>query len=257
MQILGGMALPSRVNISSANFSVVARAGEDGNITTTVTPVSRVETWIRKQKWFPKVPKMFVFLFTKLAPKDRFIILAILIGIPVLISALFTPEQVQDFSDSGKTDLITWGFRILTFLIIGYTFVGVRGFHAAEHMAIAAYERHGVSGLDHVAEQDRVHDKCGGRMLFPLMFAILGGGLLANQWDTWWAGFIPLLLLEAVLWVDSLVGYDKIRFTNAISHWVQRTLTTKPPNELELNTGREALRALLIAEGELPSNQAA
>lgn len=250
MKIIGGMAMPKGVNITSENFSVVAKLHSNGEISHTTTPTSEAEKWLRKAKYMPKVLKMFLFIIMKLTPKGRLILLAFIIGAPLLLSATVKPEQ----SDALAPE-VTIAIRVITFGIFFYLLLSVRGFHAAEHMAIAAYERHGVKGIDRLSEQDRVHNKCGGRMLFPLLIVFGCSQLTAAFYDYWWVPLLPFILFEIVLWVDAIVGYDKIFVTQVISVWLQRTITTKPPSEQELQTGRYALRQLLIAEGEIATNE--
>lgn len=151
LKIIGGMALPGSVNISSKNFSSVASRQPDGSIKTTITPASPAEQWLRDAKYLPKVMKMILFIITKLKPRDRFIVFGLVLILPILISAIAGPENVEAFAGSKYELWFIWTLRVLTIGFIVYLLMSVRGYHAAEHMAIAAYERHGVDGLDRVA----------------------------------------------------------------------------------------------------------
>lgn len=58
-------------------------------------------------------------------------------------------------------------------------------------------------------------------------------------------------MLESVMWIDSLKGWDKILGTSQVSRLLQRWITTREPSAQELRTAQLALRELVAAHSTL------
>lgn len=256
MQIVGGMAGVNSVTIETADHRSRAFLTESGEITSTVQPVSGFERKLQRAWWVPRFAKLLARVFLSL---PRFIRWGIVL-FPVAVAALVTLGQnaglytADEVSATSQILNIIVKFAALLFVI--FMIRRAAGFHAAEHKAIHAYEKHDLSGLDKLAQQSRIHDHCGGRLAAPfLLVGVISTTVTTTAEIGWFALLLPFILLELVLRLDEWVGYQNIALTQEASVWLQHYLTTREPTETELTVGREALRQLLIAAEELPANE--
>lgn len=91
--------------------------------------------------------------------------------------------------------------------------------HGAEHMAIAAYERTGSTKVKDIESESPINPKCGGRLALPLLLASVIALSLSKRFEI--PAFIfAIPLLEIVLWIDKLKGFDKIAlFSQTSTHF--------------------------------------
>jgi uncharacterized protein YqhQ len=251
MRIVGGMALPRGVQLESDTYSVRATYREDGRLTTAVREKTATEKWLAASRYIPKVVRLFGIIIMKFSLFGRLLFLTIVL-LPIALAVLFPTESASDVSDNGM-----WYISVLMNLIaIGAFVVIIRtmsGFHAAEHMAIHAYEKLGVDGIFHIPEQPQFHPRCGGRILAPVLIGTLISYFIAPYVPPLVGVVMPFIILECVLWVDALIGWYAIPPANAASRLLQEYVTTRQPNNRELAAGQAALRALLKAHGILPT----
>lgn len=130
-------------------------------------------------------------------------------------------------------------------------------YHGAEHMTIHAFE-HGVDLEPHeVRRFSRRHPRCGTAFLLIVVLVSLAVHLAIG--DVSW----PVLVASRVLGLPLVAGlaYEVIRFAGTHRHtlvgrvlmapggWLQ-TLTTRPPDDDQIEVAIAALRATLSAEVE-------
>ncbi len=133
-------------------------------------------------------------------------------------------------------------------------------YHGAEHMTIHAFE-HGVAlELAAIRRFDRRHPRCGTAFLLIVVLVSLGVHLAIG--DVSW----PALLASRVLGLPLVAGlaFEVIRFADTHRHtvvgrvlmapggWLQ-TLTTRPPDDDQIEVAVAALRATLSAEVAIDS----
>jgi uncharacterized protein YqhQ len=254
MKIVGGMALPYGVQLESTEYSVKTTATyfapNQWKLESEVRKKTALELQVRSAWYVPKVVKLWTIMIMKAKWPLRILLLVVFV-LPV-VTRLFTPSQTTATPMSPLWTAATLLMAVLLYVALGYFFWLLRGFHAAEHMAIAAYENYGADALEHLSEQKRFHPKCGGRIVVPLFIGAITATVCSHYVPARVAGFLPVLSFEVVLWIDALVGFDNIWLTNTISWYLQQYITTREPTDLELATGRAALKKLMAVHGEVP-----
>lgn len=244
VRIVGGKSSRRRVSIISDEFTATARLEKNGDITSTVKRHWSLTRFLYQNNHLP-IPRLIrtlVFLLDGMTTKGR-----VFLGLFVLLQLL---PLNSTFPSSNLSEQFWW----LPYVILGLTVAGallyvrrrIATWHGAEHMAIAAYDH--TSSTDHevVARENPIHDKCGGRFFLPGAAGIIIAYLAAqtiglNQ------TLVFAVILECALWVDTLVGWEKIPSTALASHLLQRWVTTRSPGEQELRTAQRALQELLAA----------
>lgn len=122
----------------------------------------------------------------------------------------------------------------------------VAKWHAAEHMVIAAYNRHGDISLGAIRRESRVDPHCGGRFLLPLIIVTNISTLVAYQRPEL-SLLYNLIAFEALLWLDHFFPLDRIWPFGQFSRWLQRVFTTAEPGNIEIHVARDAMLAVLNA----------
>ena len=256
MKIVGGLALPNGVQLESTDFSVKTTVQRDeGDLWTFRSKIRQKtvsEKWVRQVWFLPKVVKLWVIILMKAEWPFR-LLLIFLFVLPLILPLLTaTHPGSGQTSTSPYFTIATGVMAVVMYVGLGYLFWQLRGFHAAEHMSIAAYERHGGAALSHIQEQPRFHPKCGGRIVVPLFVGLIAAKVGAHFVPPLVGGYLPLLSFELMLWIDALIGFDNIRLTNAISWYMQQYVSTRVPTSIELTAGQVALRDLMMAHQEAP-----
>ena len=128
-------------------------------------------------------------------------------------------------------------------------------YHGAEHMTIHAFE-HGVPlEPDQIRRFDRRHPRCGTAFLLLVVIVSLAVHLVIGDVS------LPWLLASRILGLPLIAGlaYEVIRFAGLHRHttagrilmapggWLQ-TLTTRPPDDDQIEVAVAALRATVAAE---------
>ena len=164
----------------------------------------------------------------------------------VILQALLAPPVPPNANAVALavTSIIANAIPLVLFLL--YTRFRIARWHGAEHMAIASYER--TKQIDPIAMMDEstVHPKCGGRLLAPIFCSLLVVPFLAQLLHL----SMPislLLLLEFILQIDALIGFDRVPVFRTLSILLQRHITTQRPRAEELATAWFALKTLAAA----------
>lgn len=265
MKIIGGKSTARRISILSEEFVSTARSNEDGNVTCKVkrhSPLSRF-LYRNENLPMPKFVRMVLFFADSMTKKGW-----VFLGLYVLIVALMEKYLLSgsllltlagkyqpgllDTSSASSFSFLLFSAMCVTLTAMGVTYTQRRiaSWHGAEHMAIAAYTRTGSIEIRDIARECPVNDKCGGRLVLPLLVgavvAVIAADILAVS-----TVITYVAMLESVMWIDSLKGWDKIPGTSQASHLLQKWITTCEPGAQELRTAQLALRELIAAHNPL------
>jgi uncharacterized protein YqhQ len=186
----------------------------------------------------------------------------------VITTALFHVDQ-----QPLAFNLIAGAIRLALFLAYLFAISMMKDvrrlfeYHGAEHKAVFAFERQEGLSVESAARQTRFHPRCGTSFLLIVMIvAILLFGLL----DTlliYWLGAVslPIRIATHIPLIPILggVSYEFIRISARRSDtvigrvivapglWLQK-ITTREPDESELEVALEALRSALGEERTVP-----
>jgi uncharacterized protein YqhQ len=129
-------------------------------------------------------------------------------------------------------------------------------YHGVEHKAIGAYE-HG--SLDPTTAP-KEHDRCGSNLLAPMMLLSVAGQVIVQRLVEN-PGPVP----RAAAGIGGLSGAVEVfayadreprsplgRAVHSLGHEIQRLISTREPSAEQLEVGRAALDAILVAEGAAP-----
>lgn len=236
----GGITIASEEFVSSARCKINKDTGE-ATFTCEVKETPKTVQTLRKLRKWP-IPRviyilMFFWVNSKVAPK-------IFLGLMALSYILPTP----------RTSLyVPW---LVAFVILFVPFAGflwllkkyIATWHAAEHMAIACFDKQRSYDFARISMEAPIHQKCGGRFAFPMIIASVAClCLVAFNLTGLSMKILNLISLEIILWIDTLVGYDKIPGFSHVSVWLQKWVTTKKPGQNELRTASLAVERLVAA----------
>jgi uncharacterized protein YqhQ len=161
--------------------------------------------------------------------------------------------------------IIRIGMFILYLWLIGFMaeIRVVFAYHGAEHKVVNAYEAGMPLEVEHVRKYSTAHTRCGTSfLLVVLVLAIIVFTLIGRP--PLWLGIISRIILIPVI---AAIGYEFIRFgASKVNHPIMRSLlrpglalqsmTTREPNDSQLETAISALKSVLEAEAnEEPSPQ--
>lgn len=121
-------------------------------------------------------------------------------------------------------------------------------------MAIATYNRTGSTDIEDIAKESPVHDKCGTRLYLPIMAGMIIAEFVAKNFGVSHV-ITPLAILLGVLWMDSLIGWDKIPGISHAARLIQKHITTCVPKEQELLTAQRAMQELIAAHQFMQSSK--
>jgi hypothetical protein len=135
-------------------------------------------------------------------------------------------------------------WNVLTNLLAFFVFLAVlrlsplAGYHAAEHMTVAAIERFGYLDPEQVKTMPRAHPRCGTTLLAGLLPALLIAAPLGSRHPA----------LAGVV----LVGGWLVR--RPVGYFLQQYFTTKPPTRKQLEMGLRSGQRILagLAQGPRP-----
>ena len=124
-------------------------------------------------------------------------------------------------------------------------------YHGAEHKSIACYEAKQELTVDNVKNFSRFHPRCGTSFIFiVLILSIIIFTLISGPM---WVKFLGRIMLLPVI---AGIGYELIKLSAKYSEnpivkvliapglWLQR-LTTKEPNEKQIEVGIKSLKAVI------------
>ena len=250
MKIVGGSSYSGKISIFSDQFVAIARSSRRGVITCEVTRRPVVSNFLSRHKYLPMplLVKMLLRLIEDFTKKQWLFIglFAFLIyGIGPILRNIYPPRP-----DAVTYKALGPCLWILNAAFIVYVLTYMRRYiatwHGAEHMAIAAYERNGSTSIEQIAQECPVNDQCGGRFSAPIIMAILTSVFVSESIGVNQT-VVCLMFLECILWVDRLIGFEKIPITSHLSHLLQKYITTQKPGTQELLTAQQALLGLIAA----------
>jgi len=251
VKIIGGRSMIREVSLSSDEFTATANSDEKGKITCRVKRHSSLSIFLYRSKLpIPRLAKLLLLLTGDMT-KRAWEILSLLLLCVVLSEYCLPASSYRDhfFALFGWYNVLT--FYIVT-LVIGLIFIRkhIANWHGAEHMAIAAYERTSATDIQGITQESPIHDKCGGRLLLPLLVGMIMASFIAKNFAVS-ETIVFIAILECLLWVDKLIGWDKIPLTSQASRLLQKWVTTRYPGEQELKTAQCALQELVNAHKAL------
>jgi hypothetical protein len=124
-------------------------------------------------------------------------------------------------------------------LLLTFRLLPIAGYHAAEHMVVHAIEEGEPLTSEVVKRMPRVHPRCGTNLAVGLT-------MFMSIWQIPWAG-------EEVRLITALL--TTLFFWRAIGSFVQKWITTRPPNEKQIQSGIQAANQLLEAFAVAPHRQ--
>ena len=128
-------------------------------------------------------------------------------------------------------------------------------FHGAEHKSVAAYETGGSA-----EDAAREHDRCGTNLIGPLLLTNMAGGLVLRATGNDERPLPNLLVgvaslgsaFEIFSWMTRNRGNRAADLLRAPGLALQRLLTTREPDDAQLEVAQSALAELLRREGVAP-----
>jgi len=255
IKILGGHSQCREISISSVEFVSTAKCDENGKITCQVKSYPPVIAFLRRhRRWpIPGLIRLMIVIGSQFNGKQRWLYFTTPISMLIIAwtQRFLFPANLKISQVVSPWQLWVDSLILVVILIalLGRKKESFTTWHGAEHMVIGAYDRYGSTELEIIAKQDRFHPKCGGRLLLPFVIVfVVGLSLSTRAQANLFFGtllFWEVVLVELVLLVDRLIGWDKIPITAQASWLLQRYVTTRQPGELELRTAQTALIELL------------
>lgn len=246
VQIVGGMSTPGSITIQSADFISRAQCGSDGQITYETRPAPKISKFLYKLNEYP-IPRtlmLLLFLFNSLSRTTK-IILASVLAFDLwgkFLSPETPPTPMPPVDDGFSIAPYLFQMGFYTFVLLFFN--RVAPWHAAEHKVIAAYRDSGSIDLVDIENASRIDRACGGRFPFPFILGSLFAGFISDTLSIS-PLLCSLLVCEAMLWIDRLVGFSNIRLTWFASRMLQTHLTTREPGLREICTAQTAMRNLI------------
>ncbi len=194
--------------------------------------------------------------------------LALSIGLFIVLPAVLIKFFVERVVETPLSlNLIEGIIRIGIFLLYIFLVSKIKDiarvfeYHGAEHKAIRTYESGEELNVENAAKYSTMHPRCGTSFLLVVMVvSILVFSLLGRQ-----TLLMRILTRVLLLPVVSGISYEIIKFAGkknrskildwiiAPGMWLQK-LTTRPPDESQMEVALVALKEVLSAEGRLPSS---
>ncbi len=191
--------------------------------------------------------------------------LSLAIGLFFLLP-LFITKTFFDFESGVAFWAVEGAIELIIFL--GYLYAlsfmpdlrRVFQFHAAEHMAIHAYEANEPVEAESAARFPRLHVRCGTAFLLILMVvAILVFGAVGKHalWIMILTRIVGVPLIagvsyEVIRWAGKNRDKGYVRAVMAPGMWLQN-LTTRPPELEHLEVACVALKRVIVLEADAPA----
>jgi len=192
--------------------------------------------------------------------------LVLAIGLFVVLPLLIVELVIDPHVSSAVIGNVADGFiRLLIFGIYlkAITLMPdirrVFAYHGAEHATINAYEAGETLNIENVRKYGTAHSRCGTSfLLFVLVIAVIAHAFLG---DPHWA--LRFLERMAILPLIAAVSYEIIKFCAAhvdnsavriilAPGMALQKLTTRKPDDEQIEVAMSALRYVLVVDGELP-----
>lgn len=148
-------------------------------------------------------------------------------------------------------------FILYVFLISLWPQMGrIFAYHGAEHKVINAYEKEESLDPESVMKHSRFHTRCGTSFIFiVLVISILTFSIIPTHWSFLVKAISRILLLPII----AGISYELLRFSSHLQGKLIGTLlispgvlfqkiTTKEPDQNQIEVATEALRAVLQLE---------
>lgn len=251
---IGGSSQKGAISYSSDQYTSVAILNQKGKITCTVTPhspPSRLDKIVAKLP-IPKLMTLLASIIANLSLTDWLIFILYEVFGTISLALLFAHGKVTQskVSSSAITTIFHYWWIFFTLVVAAvllYFYIVVAKWHGAEHMVMSSYERTGkIKKIQVIMEENTVHSRCGGKLFIPIFSGLVSSLLFAHA-----LGFNKvaaiLITIEAILWIDDLIGFDKIPITSHASFLIQKYISTRRPDEQELLVARRALQGLISA----------
>lgn len=162
----------------------------------------------------------------------------------VLLFTFFLSGKILSlFLESRLPSSSSWNLaiEILPTLLLLMTFrlLPIAGYHAAEHMVVHALEEGEELTPEVVKRMSRVHPRCGTNLAVGLT-------MFMTIWQLPWA-------VEEIRLVTALL--TTLFFWRVIGSFVQKWITTRTPNDKQIQSGIDAANQLLEAFAVAPHRQ--
>ena len=251
VEIIGGKSTAGWVSIISDEFVATAHSEKNNKITCKVKRNSALARFIYKNKNLP-IPRLVilgVLITDSMTDKVEMFFVGLFVLVTILLGIFSQP--VPKSSSSLFSEVCFWGLCIMFQLGLLFCFrQSIAKWHGAEHMAIAAYTHTGSTDIQMITRERPIDDQCGGRFILPFLFGVIISNFVAKKFGMNQT-IIFFVILECFLWVDKLIGFEKIPVTSQASYFLQKWFTTRHPGKQELRTAQTALRELVNAHKNL------
>lgn len=235
IEIIGGMASPSTVSISSSTYSATARY-RDGEITTEVVKVTAFNKWwLENRHWYiPRTVRLVAFIWMNTSWRTKLGSVIFIVTASYLVKFISPSADQQGFTNA---------YLILTLfaLMIIFIWLKIARWHSAEHMTCAAYYEEQSSELNCIRRQNRVSVHCGSRFTPWLILSNTFYFFIPHNY----AVGVVILFMEAILFIDGFVLVSKIPAISWVALGFQGIFLTRPAQDIHLRVGQAALLALL------------
>ena len=187
---------------------------------------------------------------------------ALFFVLPLLAARLLDPLISSAFVSNLVEGLIRIVFFIVYLALIGRMpdIREIFAYHGAEHMSVNAFEAGAPLETGPVRHYSTAHTRCGTSfLLVVLVISIIVFALLGRP-NIWLSIASRILMLPVI----AAVSYELIKFEAAYSHnrlvhwllmpglWLQ-TLTTRRPNDQQLEVAIAAMKKALETDGVIAS----
>lgn len=232
---IGGMAFGRGITFTSGGYSVRVTGDGKGNFR---FKSNRVESGplTGRASQIPFVRGLLAF------GRIRMMLAVLLVALLADFGTLFGGEQA-----GAVEDIAGWAvFGILAVLIIVRLFFlhDVLRYHAAEHMAINTAEAGRALTAGNIARAARTHPRCGTMLAIYVVIVAIPCVI-----------FLPYVSVALV--VIASVSYElfvaaprlpALRWLSSFGLWLQKTITTAPPEQKHIEAARQGLMKLLNFE---------
>lgn len=193
-----------------------------------------------------------------------FISLSIAIGLffvlPVLASRSLEGVLGSDFATNIAEGVIRLALFVGYILLIGRMkdIKRVFMYHGAEHMTVHAQERGDPLELEHIRKYSTAHPRCGTAFLLVVMVLAIVAFVFVGRDPLWWLFTSRIVLIPLI----AAVSYEVIRWSGRYSDnplvrlitgpsLALQALTTKEPDDDQIEIAMAAMRAALEADAEV------
>lgn len=178
---------------------------------------------------------------------------------PLFVARALDPYIASDFTSNLIEGLIRLGF-FLAYLRLMNLLPDIRrvfAYHGAEHKTINAYEAGRPLDIPHIRDYPTAHFRCGTSFIFAvLVIAILVFALLGRPplWLTVVSRIVLLPIIAALGYEVTRLGaaHPESAFAKALlgPGLLLQSLTTREPDDQQIETAVAALQHALEADGE-------